>query len=436
LFKKGDPASCENYRPICILSIAYKLFAWILKERLIQAGVDKVLWRTQFGFRQGCSTDDAIFIARRLLEVARAQRHGKITMLALDWRKAFDSINVDSLIDALRRFGIPHPILNLLRTFLRNRTFSVKECGVTSALHHQQSGISQGCTLSPLLFIIAMTVLLHDAVEDLGAAAKAAYRCGDLGEIVYADDTLLYGSIDAPVTEYLRAVQGAGRRYGLELHTQKFQLLSTDPACRVFTTEGVRIPLKSSMEYLGAILTADGSNCLELNRRIGAAKGDFVSLCKIWSHSSLTWRGKLRIFSAVVESKLMYALARLTFTVADLRRLDGFQNRCIRKIIGVKPSFVSRISNASVLSKADHTPTSALLQKRRLQLFGKIVRQPPGHPSRQACFIGDTLIPTTERFVRRVGRPHAEWARVVLQEACQLFGSSHEAGRAAMDRLI
>ena len=27
IFKKGDPAVCDNYRPICLTTIAYKIFA-------------------------------------------------------------------------------------------------------------------------------------------------------------------------------------------------------------------------------------------------------------------------------------------------------------------------------------------------------------------------------------------------------------------------
>jgi len=89
LYKKGDPCQCDNYRPICLLTIAYKLFAWMLKERLLQVKVDGALWGSQFGFRSGYSTEDAIFIARRRIEIAKAQRNGRITLLALDWRKAF-----------------------------------------------------------------------------------------------------------------------------------------------------------------------------------------------------------------------------------------------------------------------------------------------------------------------------------------------------------
>ena len=184
IFKKGDPAECENYRPICLLSVAYKLLASMIKQQFLDAGVDAALWPSQFGFRAARSTEDAIFIARRRIELARAQRHGKVSLLALDWRKAFDSINVNSLLDALRRFGIPAPFCEMLRGILQSRRFYVDECSETSGLRPQHSGISQGCTLSPMLFIIVMTVLLGDAVCCLGPEATAAYKAGDLADLV------------------------------------------------------------------------------------------------------------------------------------------------------------------------------------------------------------------------------------------------------------
>ena len=68
LFKKGDPACADNYRPISLLQIGYKLFNSMLLRRVKKAGVEDKLWKTQFGFRTGCGTSDAIFIARRMIE--------------------------------------------------------------------------------------------------------------------------------------------------------------------------------------------------------------------------------------------------------------------------------------------------------------------------------------------------------------------------------
>ena len=165
MFKKGDPASCENYRPISLVNTAYKIFASLLKQRLLDADIDSKLWGSQFGFRKKRSTEDAIYVARRRIELACAQRSGQISMLALDWSKAFDSVNVTSMLDASRRFGIPSSIVSLIGNMLRGRQFFVEDCGSQSHVRAQRSGISQGCTLSPLPFIVVMSVLMHDAVD-------------------------------------------------------------------------------------------------------------------------------------------------------------------------------------------------------------------------------------------------------------------------------
>ena len=241
LFKKGDPADPNNHRPICLQSIAYKLFASLLKQRLLNAGVEARLWKSQFGFRRGHGTEDAIFVALRKIEQACAERNGSIRLLALDWKKAFDSISVDNLLDALRRFGFPDRCLRLIASMMRQRSFYVEDQGATSDIKPQRSGISQGCTLSPLLFIVTMTVLMHDAVSNLDDAASRAYFRGDLADIVYADDTLLLGSSDSHLQQFLSKVADAGDMYGMELHWDKFQLLEVRCSASIFTPTGERI---------------------------------------------------------------------------------------------------------------------------------------------------------------------------------------------------
>ena len=108
IFKKGDPADCGNYRPISLLNIGYKIFAGVLLNRLRTGGAEGRIWETQFGFRQHHDTEHALLIARRHIEQAWAMKDGSVMMVALDWAKAFDSINPQGLITALTRSSAPN----------------------------------------------------------------------------------------------------------------------------------------------------------------------------------------------------------------------------------------------------------------------------------------------------------------------------------------
>ena len=70
VFKNDDPCSCENYRPISLISVGHNFFVMIWLTCLRHAGAKRGIWPTQFGFRRGNGCADALFIARRLLEDA------------------------------------------------------------------------------------------------------------------------------------------------------------------------------------------------------------------------------------------------------------------------------------------------------------------------------------------------------------------------------
>ena len=169
------------------------------------------------------------------------------------------------------------------------------------------------------------------------------------------------------------------------------------------------------MKYLGATLTSDGNGDHELNGKTAAAKRDFLAVMKVWSHSSLTLAGKLKVYASLIESKLLYGLSGACLNKAQLRRLDGFQNRCLRYILGVKPSFISRISNHEVLRRANYFPASRLLLERQLQLFGKVLRASVSHPLRSASFAPGPIRAATDRYVRRPGRPAKELFQICFQ---------------------
>ena len=114
------------------------------------------------------------------------------------------------------------------------------------------------------------------------------------------------------------------------------------------------------------------------------------------------------MYKALIESKLLYSLACLCLSADDRRRLDGFQTRCLRSILGILPAYVSRISNADVLQGSKCRPAPEIILQPQMLLFGKALRAASDHPLNQSTFIKGTTEPATNRYVRRVGRPRRE----------------------------
>ena len=68
IYKKGKTEQPENYRPIALLNIGYKLMASMIQKRLSETMDDRID-PAQFGFRKGESTSQLIHIYRRVQEI-------------------------------------------------------------------------------------------------------------------------------------------------------------------------------------------------------------------------------------------------------------------------------------------------------------------------------------------------------------------------------
>ena len=155
-----------------------------------------------------------------------------------------------------------------------------------------------------------MTVLMHDAVAELSVEDQRRHREGELGTLLYADDTLLVGYQGPPLQAFIDAVAGVGQRYCLELHWGKFQLLQIRAAMDIKRSDGESIEVKDAMVYLGTTLTADGPATSEVNRRIGRAWAEFTKLARFWKHANVSTVQKIRIYRPPLQASFYTACVR------------------------------------------------------------------------------------------------------------------------------
>ena len=73
---KSEKSDCSSYRGITLLSIAGKILARVLLNRLIPAIAEDILPESQCGFRANRGTADMIFVLRQIQEKCREQNMG------------------------------------------------------------------------------------------------------------------------------------------------------------------------------------------------------------------------------------------------------------------------------------------------------------------------------------------------------------------------
>ena len=120
----------------------------------IQPEVEKKLRDNQNGFRKGTSTTSHILTLRRILEGARAKNLSAV-MVFIDFRKAFDSVDRDTLMNILLAYCIPKKIVELISLLYTNTSAQVITPDGKTEFFEILAAL-QGDTLAPYLFVIAM----------------------------------------------------------------------------------------------------------------------------------------------------------------------------------------------------------------------------------------------------------------------------------------
>ena len=155
--KKGNLVNCNNWRGITILSILGKVLSILLLDRLKDA-MDDRFREQQAGFRKGRSCCEQIFALRNIIEQCyEFQQQLEI----IDFKKAFDSVHLDSLWKIAELYGIPTKYIDIIKNIYHNSSRYVKTQEGCTNYFGIETGVGQGYVLLPLLFLLVIDYIMH-----------------------------------------------------------------------------------------------------------------------------------------------------------------------------------------------------------------------------------------------------------------------------------
>jgi len=139
-------------------------------------------------------TKDQLLIDKLLMLDSR-QNHKNLNMAWINFRKAYDSVPHDWLLKCLKGFGVHNNICSLIAQSMCYWRTTLTCCGVVLGNVEIQRGISQGDSLSPLLFVIALmplSYLLRDTKK--GYSLKGSPL--KVNHLLYLDDISFMINLD------------------------------------------------------------------------------------------------------------------------------------------------------------------------------------------------------------------------------------------------
>ncbi len=190
---KKDVRSIENYRPITVLNVDYKIMTKTLANCLARIAPD-LIHPDQAGFVPGRRIFDHIKLfklSKLVIDYAETEDINGV-IVALDQEKAYDKINHAYLWRVLERYNLPQNFIDTVKRLYANARSCVLVNGVQSSFFQIVQGACQGDPLSCLLFDLAIEPLAASLrVSDL-TGMEIPGRAERLIASLFADDTTTY----------------------------------------------------------------------------------------------------------------------------------------------------------------------------------------------------------------------------------------------------
>jgi hypothetical protein len=337
-----DASDPKNVRPISNLPFLAKLHEKLAFDQLSTHIEENQLHaRNQSAYRRHYSCETAMLKIIGDVQLFLHDKH-HVAIISLDSSAAFDTIDHVLLLNRLeKKFNITNKALNWIKSYLENRTFSVKINESESTTRKVQYGVPQGSLLGPLFYALY--------TSDIESLIKNHHG---MNVQMYADDVQLYiGFLDNNksctedvLMKCLTDIQNWMNDSFIKLNVQKTQFIVISPRYANMLTRSPQLNIlfneepiltSNSLKILGIHLTTGFDFKMFINKKVSVCSFHLRNLRNI--SKSLPTSAKIILVVNLILTTLDYCNVILVGTTdKDIKPLQKTMNSAVRFIFNLR----------------------------------------------------------------------------------------------------
>ena len=338
--KEQNSTEIGQFRPISLLNVEGKIFFAVLAKRLtdflLRNGyVDTTVQKGGVPGMPRCLEHSTMIW--EAIQRAKSGKH-ELHVIWLDLANAYGSVPHQLLWQALEMYHVPETVITMLQAYFTEFQMRFTAEAFTTNWMPLEIGIAMGCTVSPILFVMAMQVLLK-ASEKSAPPLNLGRGCYMPPLKAFMDDTTVLTASEDEARTMLGRLEDLINWSRMAFKPKKSRSLSIRKGKvddRVsFIVADQKIPTLSQEPVKSLGRQYDES----LKDKIAARNTEdlVVSGLQKIQTSGLIGKFKLWCLQFMLIPKLLWPLLIYDIPISTVERLEAKINKFTRKWLGVPP---------------------------------------------------------------------------------------------------
>jgi hypothetical protein len=166
--KVQDITQIQQYRPICLLNVSFKIFIKVATIRL-NSVPNHIIQPSQIAFLRGCNILEGVVILHEMIHELHLKKQNGV-ILKIDFEKAYDKVKWPFLFQTLRMKGFSTKWISWIKSFFIGGSVAINVNDDVGHFFQTRKGLRQGDPLSLLLFNLVtdmLAILINNRLWEL-----------------------------------------------------------------------------------------------------------------------------------------------------------------------------------------------------------------------------------------------------------------------------